>query len=242
MSQLWQVLALACLPALGNFAGGVFAEFVRTTPRLLNISLHAAAGIMIAVVAVEIMPEALGTVQSWVIALAFLLGGGAYLLIETVVDRLQGGDERAGMWMIYIAVSIDLFSDGLLIGAGSAVSFGLAVVLAIGQVMADIPEGFATIANFREKGVSRTRRLMLSASFAAPVLLAALLGYFLLRGQSDTVKLSALVFTAGLLTVAAVEEMIREAHESAADTRASVFAFAGGFALFTLVSGYFEAG
>lgn len=244
MNGLWQVLVLACLPVLGNFTGGLFAEFVRTTPRLLNVALHAAAGIVIAVVAVEIMPEALGTVQTSAIALSFLLGGGTYLLIEAVIDRLQGNsdDEQSGMWRIYIAVSVDLFSDGLLIGAGSAVSFSLAFVLAIGQVMADIPEGFATIANFREKGVSRARRLALSAAFAVPVLVAALLGYFLLRGQSDAVKLSALVFTAGLLTVAAVEEMIREAHESAADTRASVFAFTGGFALFTLVSGYFEAG
>lgn len=244
VSGLWQVLVLACLPALGNFAGGLCAEFVRTTPRLLNVALHTAAGIMIAVVAVEIMPEALNIVQTWAIALSFLLGGSAYLLIEAVIDRLQGdsGDEQSGIWMIYIAVSVDLFSDGLLIGAGTAISFGLAFVLAIGQVMADIPEGFATIANFREKGVSRFRRLTLAAAFAVPVLVAALLGYFLLRGQSEAVKLSALVFTAGLLTIAAVEEMIREAHESAADTRASVFAFAGGFALFTLVSGYFEAG
>ena len=55
-------------------------------------------------------------------------------------------------------------------------------------------------------------------------------------------KLAALVFTAGLLTVATVEEMIGEAHESAGNSRASVLAFAGGFALFTLVSGHFEAG
>jgi ZIP family zinc transporter len=165
-------------------------------------------------------------------ALAFLLGGGAYLVIEEVIERVQGGGlgegGRSGMWMVYIAVAVDLFADGLLIGTGSAVGLGLAFVLALGQIMADIPEGFATVANFRDKGVPRTRRLLLSASFAVPVLLAAALGYWLLRGASDALKLSALVFTAGLLIVAAVEEMIGEAHESASDTRASVLAFGGG--------------
>lgn len=45
-----------------------------------------------------------------------------------------------------------------------------------------------------------------------------------------------LVFTAGLLTVAAVEDMIVEAHETAEDTCGSVLAFVGGFVVFTLVS------
>ena len=61
-----------------------------------------------------------------------------------------------------------------------------------------------------------------------PVLLAATLAYFLLRGQGQAPKMAALVFTAGLLTVAAVEDMIVEAHESAEDTLGSVLAFIGG--------------
>lgn len=130
--------------------------------------------------------------------------------------------------------------DGLLIGTGSTVSFGLAVVLALGQSLADIPEGFAAIANFKAKGVPRAKRLLLSASFALPVLAAAALGWWLLSERNEILKLSALVFTAGLLTVAAVEEMMAEAHESAEDTKLSVLAFAGGFALFALVSSYFE--
>ena len=247
MNNYLMVLALAVLPALGNFGGGLLAEFVRTSGKALNKALHAASGIVIAVVAVELMPEALGgDVSGWGVALAFSLGGVFYLLVEWVIDRIQSkrgkGSAGADMWMIYVAVCLDLFSDGLMIGTGSAVSFGLALVLALGQVLADIPEGFATVANFKDKGVPRSKRFLLSTSFAVPVLLAASLGYWLLRGQGEALKLAGLVFTAGLLTVAAVEEMMTEAHESADDTRLSVLSFVGGFALFTLVSSYFESG
>ncbi len=121
-------------------------------------------------------------------------------------------------------------------GTGSAVSSSLALALALGQVLADLPEGFATMANFKAKGIGRGRRILLSASFALPALGAATVSYFLLRDESEIVKAAALVFTAGLLTVAAVEDMISEAHESAKDTRPSIIAFVGGFALFTLVS------
>jgi ZIP family zinc transporter len=240
MSELLIVFGLALLPELGHFAGASIAEWFQTSPHNLNRALHAAAGIVIAIVAVELMPEALASLSGWIVGLAFGLGGVAYIGLDVVVERLQqrGADssDRTGMWMIYIAVAIDLFSDGLMIGAGSAVSSALALTLALGQVLADVPEGYAAVANFKDKGVPRRQRVLLAASFAVTVLLAAALAFFLLRGQAEAVKLGTLVFTAGLLTVAAVEDMISEAHEAAEDTRASILAFVGGFVLFTLVS------
>jgi ZIP family zinc transporter len=239
---IWYVLLLSLLSGAGNFAGGMAAEFLKTTPRLLNLALHAAAGI--AIVAVELIPEALAVLPAWWLALAFAAGGAAYLLTEMLVERLQGGGgdgSRTGMWMIYVAVAVDLTSDGLMLGTGAAVSSGLGLVLAAGQVLADLPEGYATVANFRDKGVPRRRRILLSASFFLFATAAALLSYLLLRNASDGLRMAALTFVAGLLTVAAVEDMLEEAHEARADNRLSVLAFVGGFALFTLVSAGLEA-
>lgn len=190
MDSIWSVIGLALLPALGNFGGGLLAEFMATPQRRLNKALHAAAGIVIAVVAIELMPEALAKISAWIIALAFALGGLAYVAIEAAIEKLQKGRGKQGganlgMWMIFVAVAMDLFSDGLLIGTGSTVSFSMAIVLALGQVLADVPEGYATIANMKDKGIPRTRRMLLTASFAIPVLSAAILAYYLLRGQSD---------------------------------------------------------
>lgn len=240
MSGFLTVLGLALLPALGNFSGGLLAEFRHVSKRNLNQALHAAAGIVLAIVAVELVPRALQSTSGWIVGLAFGLGGLAYVGLERVVERFQkrkgSGEDRTSMWMIYVAVATDLFSDGLMIGAGSAVGSSLAIVLALGQVLADVPEGFATIANLKNKGVPRGRRLLLGAAFAVPVLTAAALAYVLLRGQSEALKMAALVFTAGLLTVAAVEDMITEAHESAKDAPSSALAMIGGFVLFTFVS------
>jgi len=235
------VLGLALLPALGNFSGGVLAEVLTASRRTLSLALHLAAGVVLGVISIELMPEALGGAPAWLAVGAFLAGGAFSVLLERMIDAVRdrvGGEAGPGAWMVYAAVAVDLFSDGLMIGVGSAVSVGLGLLLAIGQVTADVPEGFAAIANFKGKGVSRRRRLLLSASFVLPSLLGATLGYWLLRDAASAVQQAGLAFAAGLLLVAAVEDMITEAHEAAADTRWSALSLVGGFALFTLVSAY----
>lgn len=49
MEGLGLVLLLSFLPGVGNLVGGLAAEFGPSTPRLLNLALHTAAGIIIAI-------------------------------------------------------------------------------------------------------------------------------------------------------------------------------------------------
>ncbi|GGL58563.1 ZIP family metal transporter [Wenxinia marina] len=241
MDNFWLVIGLALLPGLGNLAGGMVAESVRTTPRLLNIALHAASGIVIGVVAIELMPKALDNLAGWWIAASFAAGGAAYIATEMVIERASpSGSGGSSMWMIYVAVAVDLTGDGLMIGTGSAVATSLAIVLAAGQTLADFPEGYSVVANLRQKNVPRGRRIAASLSFPLYCLGMALIAWFLLRDAPDTAKYVALSFVAGLLTVAAVEDMLEEAHNATADTRSSTLAFVGGFALFALVSAGLE--
>ena len=229
-----RVMLLALLPFAGNFAGALVAEAVSPSAAWRNRALHAAAGIVFAVVAVEIMPEALQALSGWQIAVAFLVGGAVYLVAQTIIERRTEGGGR--MWMIYLAVATDLFGDGLLIGSGTAVAASLGLVLAVGQVLADIPEGAATAITFRANDVPRARRILLSATFVLPVLVGAALSYLTLRNQSEAAQVAALVATSGLFTVAVFEDMITEAHDAAEDTRTSTAFLLVGFAAFTLVS------
>ncbi|MEO1103621.1 MAG: peptidoglycan-binding protein [Pseudomonadota bacterium] len=236
------VLALALLPGAGNFIGGAIAEVVETSPERLNQALHAAAGIVLAIVAVELLPDAYEALSGWWIALAFALGGITFVALEALVSGVSrtaggvGSGARTSALMIYFAFALDLAADGLMIGSGSAVSLSLAVALAAGLVAADLPAGYATIANLKAQNTPRRQRLMIALSFFVYVVGAALLSFYLLSGASDGLKAGALVFVAGLLTVAAVEDMMEAAHDASEDNKVSVLAFVGGFALFTAVS------
>ncbi|HEV2108422.1 MAG TPA: hypothetical protein VGR16_09190, partial [Thermomicrobiales bacterium] len=103
-----------------------------------------------AVVGIELMPQALAAARPWAILLAFVAGSGFAILVDRalglVTARTSGGvgaaGEGSGPWAIYFGVAVDLFSDGVIIGTGSTIVFGLGLLLALGQVPADIPEGF----------------------------------------------------------------------------------------------------
>jgi ZIP family zinc transporter len=140
--------------------------------------------------------------------------------------------------VIYSGVAVDLFSDGVMIGTGSTIAFGLALLLALAQAPANVPEGFATVGKFKARGVPRGRRLLLAASLALPILLGASISYWVLRGQPELWKFSLVAATAGYLTAVTVEEMVPEAHAEAKGGLARA-AFVGGFTLFALFSTFF---
>lgn len=246
MSEYAIVLAFAVMPSLGNFAGGLLAELFNVSRRVLSLALHLAAGIVIAVVSVELIPESFTADPKWAVILAFVSGSAFFVAVDGLIDRLNARAARngagAGPWVIFFGVAIDLFSDGVMIGTGASVAISLGLLLAIGQVPADIPEGFATIANFRRIGVARRTRMLLSIAFAIPVFLGATIGYWGVRGQPEIVKFMLLAFTAGVLTTLVIEEMVTEAHEGAVDSGLAPMVFASGFALFALISAYVDIG
>lgn len=235
------VLLLAGLPALGNVVGGLLAEAAPLSERALSLALHLAAGIVLAVVGLELMPQALAATVAWVPIVAFVVGGGLFIALDGALGfvraRMGLSGSSAGPAGIFSGVSLDLFSDGVMIGTGTVIHPALGLLLALGQVPADVPEGFAAVAALRRSGVRRRLRLLLSAGFALPVLAGATVGYAALRRAPDLVTLSVLALTGGALATVVIEEMVPEAHGGDTSRLGAVF-FTGGFALFAAISVY----
>jgi ZIP family zinc transporter len=237
------VLTLAALPAAANLAGGLAAEVVQIGDRALSLALHLAAGIVLAVVGLELMPEALSATPVWVPIVGFVGGGVVFIGLERLIGFVQGrlslGERSSGPMAIFSGVSLDLFSDGVMIGTGTVLNPALGALLAVGQAPADLPEGFAAVATLRRSGIRRGMRVLISLAFAVPILAGAALGYFALRSAPELLTLSVLAVTGGALTSVVVEEMITEAHAGDTSHLGPIFLTAG-FALFAALSAYLE--
>lgn len=236
------MLALSLLPVTGNVLGSVLAELTRAPRWLVGAALHAAAGVAIALVSIELIPRVLDTTPMWLIVLLFAFGAVLSLLLVRLVDKLHRdhSSTSTGAWMVYMATMIDLFSDGLMTGASAAVSSELGLLLGLSQVVANVPGGFATVANFRVQRVARTSRLIAAASFVLPVLIGASIGHWLLRGAGESAQDSALATVVGVLLVSTVEDIVPQADEPGTARWLSTTSFVVGFSFFALLSAYLE--
>jgi ZIP family zinc transporter len=238
LSTYLSVLALALLPALGNLTGSAIAELARTPSWIVGAALHAAAGIALALVSIELLPRALEVNATWLFVV--LLGTGAllsYLLAQAAIwlsRAIEGGSD--GAWMVYTSTAADLLSDGLMTGASAAVSTELGLLIAFSQLVGNLPGGFATISNFRSQGVSRHVRLISAASFVVPVLAGVTIGFMVLRGASAAMQGAALSVIVGILLVTTIEDLVPQADQPGTSRRISTASFVGGFGFFALLA------
>ncbi|MBV9079718.1 MAG: hypothetical protein JO102_01215, partial [Elusimicrobia bacterium] len=118
---------LSLLPAVGNVAGGLIAELTSVSGTKLSLALHAAVGAILALVAVELMPRVIVADPAWPMFLAFFVGGCFALGVDASVERIsvmmdpERGRHATGPWMICFANAVDSLSDGIMLGAGSAI-------------------------------------------------------------------------------------------------------------------------
>jgi zinc transporter, ZIP family len=240
MNEYLVILLFSLLPAFGTFVGGIIAESFKISRKTFSLALHAATGIIFAVISVVLIPEALKASTPWIVILAFILGGIFFITVDKLINFVQGrlgADESTAAWAIFFGVAIDSFTDGLMIGTGALINLQLGLFVALGVVSADIPEGFANIAAFKEKGIKRPIRIILNLLASLPVLLGATAGYFIVKGQPVIVEYAILAFAAGVLLTITAEEIIPESHRNG-EARLAALVLILGFALFTLISTY----
>lgn len=245
MDQFLNVLGLAMLSAAGCFAGGVLSELLRVSDRYLSLALHFSAGMILAVVGIELVDRVLEGGRPWAVCLAFVAGGAVAILLDKGMDSLRrrygksGRDGNgSGPWIVYASVAVDLFSDGIAIGTSATIASSLAFLVAIAQVTANTPEGFATIATFKKQRLTRPQRLLIAASFCLPAIAGATVGYWAVRDADQIYKLSLLAFTAGMLTTLVIEGMIAQAHAVQDSEKGGwqAMGLVGGFAAFMYIS------
>jgi ZIP family zinc transporter len=239
MSNLSNVLLYALLPFVGNVIGVALAENLKAPRWVTGAALHAAAGIAIALVSVDLLPRVLDELPMSSIAAGFLIGAVASVAVAQFVAHLQNLRILAGhhtAWLVFAAIAADLISDGLMTGAGTAIGSSLGFLVAASQSVANIPGGYAVAASLRETGVPLRTRIGVTATMLVPILMSALIGAWLLNGASGEVQNVTLCIIAGVLLLATVEDVLPQGDKPEPQRWISTSAFALGFAGFALLA------
>lgn len=209
----------AVVGIVGTGAGGVIVA-LRGTPtrRTLSLFLGVSAGVMISMVAFDLMPEAFRLAGTWISLLAFLAGALALTALDLVMPHMHHmttdkESSRFARTALVVAVGIGMhdFPEGLAVGASLESAASLGVRIALLMFLHNIPEGMAVAGPLAAIGKSRSNMILVSAITGIPSVIGALLGSVL--GVSSTVLAVSMAFAAGAMLFVTFDELVPGACE-----------------------------
>ena len=239
MNDFILVLLIAVIAAFLTYLGAPAAERFEVAHRVVSAALQFAAGIITAIVGFSLMPSAVIAGPPVGVVLAFFVGGVVFVFFEYYSARRLAAAPKTETNVtslgLYFGILIDLVIDGVVIGIGSTLTLATGLLLALGLAVSTAPLAFVTIATAKRQGMSRENRRLLSILFFVCVVAGALLGYALLRNQSQDVRLVLIALASGFLITTVTQSMIPEANREGEPSFAGVF-FVAGLSLFALLT------
>lgn len=221
------------IPALVALSGGIMAAVWTPNHQTRSLIQHFAAGVVLAALAVELLPEierehAPGLVLIGSFALGSLFMYGLKLWTMRLEAQASLTDTATGLSVgLLLATFIDVATDGFIIGAGFAAGGSTGMILALGLSVELLFLGLA----LTSAATAGWRIIAISGALGATVLVSSLLGNFLLSGASHAIIGGALAFSAAALLYLVTEELLVEAHEVEEKPISTLVLF-GGFLAF----------
>ena len=235
---LRQAGLLVVFPVLATVAGAALAVLRPPGPRATSAIQHFAAGVVLAAVAGEVLPDLRERGGYGITTLGFAVGVGLLLFLQRFEPRAEGGpgaDDGAAFPLgLVLVVGVDLVVDGLLVGVGVTLGQGAGLVLTVALTLEVLFLGLAVTAQLVQAGVTRVRAAATTSALSLGVALGAVAGAVLLDGASDRTQALVLAFAAAALLWLVVEELLVEAHERTETPLLTTMFFVGFIALYGL--------
>jgi len=207
-------LLIMAVPAAVALVGGLLASAWSPTHQVRSLIQHFAAGVVLAALAVELLPEIQREhAPGLVLAGCFALGSLFMYALKLWTLRLEHQASTAGeanglSTGLLLATFIDVAMDGFIIGAGFAAGGETGTILALGLSVELLFLGLA----LASEATAGWRIVAISGALGGTVLVFSLIGNTLLSGASHTVIGGALAFSAAALLYLVTEELLMEAH------------------------------
>lgn len=197
--------------ALANIAGAwAVTSGRRWSIRLLDGSLAFAAGFLLSVAFVELLPEAIGRGGRTSAAVAL----GAYLLVHltqhSIGRHFHFGEERHTVSRVtsisaLVGLLLHTFVDGVAVASGLLVSTTVGSLVFLGVVLHKLPEGLAIGSLFLAAGASTRQAIGAAAALGAATLLGVLM-----TGQIAGLQTYGIAISAGVTIYVGASNLVPE--------------------------------
>jgi ZIP family zinc transporter len=232
---LVQALSYTALAVVAALVGGVIAVYRPPDPQMESNVQHFAAGVVIAAVAAELLPDVHGRAPQ-VVVLGFAIGVvtmlGIHRLSKTIEKRDIGG-QFAGAAGLLITVGIDMLIDGVLIGVTFLDNPDTGVIIAVALAIEVLFLGVAGVVALPQD-LGMAKKLAVPTAFGLLLAAGVTGGVLVLEGVTGAPVAVILAFGAAALLYLVTEELLVKAGTVPETPVSTTLFFLGFLAIFLL--------
>ncbi len=232
---LAQALSYTSLAVVAALVGGVIAVYRPPGPQMESNIQHFAAGVVIAAVAAELLPDIHDRAPQ-VVVLGFAIGVvtmlGIHRLSRAIEQRDLGGP-FAGAAGLLITVAIDMVIDGVLIGVTFLDNPDAGVIIALALTIEVLFLGVAGVVALPQN-LGMARKLAVPAAFGLLLATGVTVGVLALEGVTGAPIAIILAFGSAALLYLVTEELLVKAGTVPETPVSTTLFFVGFLSIFLL--------
>lgn len=210
---------------IGTTIGGIIGCSLKSqSNKFLSFILSFAAGLMMAVICFDLIPEALGLSQITEVIIGIVLGIIVMVFCDLIVDKIFSNKAilnqntnkvsnnllKTGI-IVSIGLAIHNIPEGLAIGSGFEASLKLGFSLAIAICFHDIPEGISMALPMKNGGMKAYKIMFYVILSGIATGVGALIGSIVGKISEQIIAI-ALSFAAGAMLYIVSGELIPESN------------------------------
>lgn len=236
--MLWIIFISVAGPIIGSGIG------ILRRPGFAYICnmLCFAAGVMLAISFLELIPESIHLSSRWGCIGGFILGALAMFGLDRIIPHIhprlcsqeQGCKlERTSIYLI-LGIFLHNFPEGMAIAVGTVTNVSVSFSIALAIAVHNIPEGICTSAPYYHATDRRLRAFVLSSFTAVPIVVGYLLARSFFMDMSAQAVGVIVAATAGVMVYITVDELIPQS--CAGSDHKTIFSLVAGI-LFVIALG-----
>lgn len=210
------ILLIVSVSVTGPVIGSLLGVLKRPSETFMYNMLAFAAGVMISVSFLKLIPESMEFSPLWVAAAGIVLGSLVMYGLDRLIPHIhpqmcsqeQGCRLRRTATYLLLGIFLHNFPEGMAMGIGMVSGLKLSLIVALAIAIHNIPEGICTSAPYYFATKKRTRAFLLSASTAIPTVVGFIFAYFLYQAIPPEVVGMVISATAGVMIYISADELI----------------------------------
>lgn len=209
-------LIIIGISVLGIMTGALIGVIRKPSEIAMMNMMSFAAGTMLAISFMELIPESIKISSVAFCALGILAGTGMMLALKKFVPHIHPRTYKKkhqkefeiAAFFIFIGIFLHNFPEGMAIGIGGLSDFKVSLVIAIAIAIHNIPESICTSAPYFFVTKKRLESFLISCSTIIPSVLGFLLAYLLIPHLPLFLLGFMISVTAGFMIYISCDELI----------------------------------